>query len=174
MTKGFGPHTLLVSCLADDLGSEIERWRIERSVKPIPTKGNGNVVKKLQKDGDRLRKSGPVVAVIDKDKVGDLLTRAGSPAPGCIGGSVDGFHDKAPGDYELVLLVENVESLVSAALEALGEEPSREKPNPDERDRTLKRVDGTPSYRRAVRDKVPSFDRLVRRVASLLRPPPPP
>jgi hypothetical protein len=77
--------------------------------------------------------------------------------------------EDAEGDYELIFLIRNMETLLDAAHDALGESRFGGKPNPDQRDRVLHRIAwGSPQDRQRVRDACPSFDRLVVRVARAL------
>jgi hypothetical protein len=159
ITRGFGPHDLLVSCVADEL--RCARDAIKRHIDSVPKKGNRNVVKALKQDLDKLSR-GPVCAVIDRDKILDLWPAAQRP-PGCLTGISGALHREAQGSYELILLIDNVETLVAACCHALGISEPASKPSPDERDRLLQRVAwGDTSARRAVREAVPSFDRLVK------------
>ena len=163
----FGPDLLLRACVADDLGTSPNR--LERYVVPQPRKGNGSVVKALRQDLERLVRSGPVFAVIDRDKVKQLVA-SGLDIPDCRAEICARFRAKAPGDYELVLLEDNMESLIAAACTAMGLEPPGKKPSPDERDRILARAAwATSPERRRVREVCPTFDRIVLRVAAALQ-----
>jgi hypothetical protein len=160
--KGFGPHELLLSCLADDLATD--RWHLVKLVESHPKKGNANVRKTLQKDGTRLASSGFVFAVIDRDKVRDLWEPM---PPDCMTGISTRFREDASGNYELVFLVDNVESVLGIVSGALGRLLPPGKPRPDDRDRILAEVAWAQATARAeVRERCPSFDRLVKRVAS--------
>lgn len=167
--KGFGPGELLVSCVADEL--ETDRARISKHVSSYPKKGNGNVRRALRQDLGLLIKHGPVIAVIDRDKVSELLNTLPSTPLGCNGALVKQFRAVTAGNYELVLLVENVETLVDAVVGALGADRPTTKPTPDERDRMLGRAAWSPS--RSIRDDIrgtcPSFDRVVKKVADACR-----
>lgn len=70
LTMGFGPHALLLACLVDKLG--VTRNDLDRVVVSAPKKGNGNVVRELKERLEKLAKSGPVVAVLDRDRIADL------------------------------------------------------------------------------------------------------
>jgi hypothetical protein len=163
--RGFGPHELLVSCVADELRRE--RKKVEKLVESHPKKGVGNVRKALQLNCQRLARHGPVLAVVDRDKIRELWKVPGPMPPDCIPGIAQRFREDAPGDYDLVLLVENVETLVDAAASALNRTPASGKPTPGERDRVLATVAwGDPRQRQQVRGRCPSFERLVMRVAA--------
>src|SRR5688572_20489274 len=112
--KRFGPHELLVACLTDELG-----YFPKRLVASHPKKGNGNVRLALSKDFARLAKSGPVLAVLDRDKIRDLW-RAQRPSD-CMTSISQTFRQDVPGNYDLVFLVSNVETLIEVACTALGE-----------------------------------------------------
>lgn len=158
--KHFGPGNLLAACVADHRG-EPGPWSIRRLLHHEPKKGNGNVLLACREyDGS----DGPVIAVLDEDRVRDLLGLAGSA---CIREIRAEFDARCP-HVELCLLRENIESLVSAAR---GEEPPLlRKPAPDERDRVLNGVAfaAVPETRSRLIAAVPSFGRLVGRVVRLL------
>lgn len=162
-SRGFGPHELLLTCLSDEL--RIDRAGLKQSVASHPHKGNTSLRKALQSNIGRLRKSGPVLAVVDSDQLHDLWPPK-PPPPTCISGRVARFRQDAAGDYELVLLVKNMETLIEAACKATHQRVAKGKPKPDERDALLARaVWGTTDVRQAIRAGCPSFDRLVTRVA---------
>lgn len=162
--QGFGPHDLLVSCVADDLQCAPEA--LKGTVVPVPKKGNGNVMRALEQDLDKLRRSGPVCAVLDRDKAPELWP-AGQRPPACLSGIRTAVSERARGDYELVLLIENMETLVEACCRAMMTDMPRAKPSPDTRDQILRKlVWSEPESRTNVRNAVPSFDRLVRWVTS--------
>ncbi len=168
LAKGFGAHTLLLACLVDLGVAREDLPRIEAHAK----KGNSNVRKALRTDGARLAKAGPVYAVLDRDKIRELWKPGPMPAD-CKQAIAEQFKLDAPGEYDLVFLEQNIESLLRAALESMASEVPEApwKPNPDERDRILSRVAwATARERDEVRRRCPSFDRLVTRVAAKLRP----
>jgi hypothetical protein len=162
--KGFGPHELLVSCVADEL--RCTRDGVKHCVIPAPRKGNGNVIRALKQDLDKLSRSGPVCAVLDRDQAVNLWPAGSRPAT-CLSGIRAAVAGLAPGDYELILLDTNVETVVTACCGALGSVAPVSKPSPDERDRILTRAAwSAASTRASVRSAVPSFDRLVRWIAN--------
>ena len=166
--KGFGPHELLVSCLADELATEAST--LKKRVRSHPKKGNAKVLADLKLNAARLRNSGPLFAVIDRDKVRKLWSAADAPTD-CLSGLGKHFHRDAPGDYELVFLIQNVESLLDIAADVLGEAKLRSKPSPDERDGLFQRCTSvTSEVRLRIRQGCPSFERLVQLVAKALRP----
>jgi hypothetical protein len=164
--KRFGPHDLLVSCAADEL--QCARDEIENYIVSAPKKGNGTVISALQQDAKKLSRSGPVCAVIDRDKVQELWP-AGQRPPACLSGIRRALAAKAPGNYELVLLIDNMETIIEACCQATRSDMPRSKPSPDTRDRILRKIAwGDASARASVRGTVPSFERLVQWVASQL------
>lgn len=165
--KGFGPHELLVSCVADEL--QRARDDLKKLIVSVPRKGNGNVMHALQRELDKLRNLGPVCAVLDRDQAVNLWPAGSRPAT-CLSGIRAAVADLAPGGYELILLDANVETLVTACCRALGSGAPVSKPSPDERDRILARATwDAPRVRALVRDAVPSFERLVQWVSRNLR-----
>lgn len=167
-TKGYGPTTLLVACLADTL--KWERKEIETKLSGVPLKGAGNVIKTLCKDGAKIRDSGPLVAVIDRDKVFDHL-RQPKPATNCMQLVRKSIITQAQGlACEIVFLIDNMESLLSACCNALGKDFPGSKPTPDDRDSLLSQVAwSTPDIRDQVAASCPSFARLVRCIAEKLK-----
>lgn len=168
--RGFGPHELLLSCLADELA--IPREVLRDHVSSHPKKGVGNVRSALRRDLERLTKSGPVLAVVDWDQVHDLWKDAKPRPPRCKTGLTDRMRQDAPGDYELVFFEQNIETLIHAVCRATGRDVPTSKPKPDLRDRILARVvwHETEHKRREIRDACPSFDRIVAKTAARLRP----
>jgi hypothetical protein len=170
VAKGFGPHELLLSCLVDDLG--LPRELLLQRVNSLPKKGRDNLRTALQHEFRRLARYGPVLAVIDKDKARDLWKgRAQPPSPPCMSGMVARLHEDAPGDYDVVFLEENMETLVDVVCKANGQPLPSIKPRPDRRDQLLMPAAwASASVRHAIRSGCPSFDRLVSRVGRHLRP----
>ena len=172
LAKGFGPHELLVSCLADDLqpdGAALQRYEVEASVESTPMKGNGKVLRTLKSDLARLRRRGPVVAVLDRDRILDYWQPGQRPAA-CLTAIRRAIFADAPGDYELVLLSENVETLMQACCDATSTTMPLGKPSPDERDNILGRAAWAhAAVRTQVRAAVPSFERLVSKVREQVR-----
>lgn len=167
--QGFGPHELLLSCLADDLGSP-RAWLHER-VKSIPKKGRDNLRKALQHEFRRLERFGPVLAVIDKDKARDLWKGRALPPPACMSGMTARLHEDAPGGYDVVFLERNVDTLVNVACEAMGQPIPTSKEKPNRRDQLLLPAAWAAfPVRQMIRASCPSFDRLVNRVGRHLRP----
>lgn len=117
--KSFGPHELLLACVADDL---------------------------------------------DRDQLHDLWP---TPSPSCRSGITARFRQDAEGDYDLVLLERNMETLIEITCQILGRHvPPKD---PDERDRVLLTAvwppSGTTDIRQTIRHSCPSFARIVARVA---------
>ena len=148
------------------------RALVKPCVLPVPMKGNGNVIRALQQDVSKLSRSGPVCAVLDRDKAPELW-RVGERPPACLSGIRTAVAAKAPGDYELVLLIENMETIIEACCQATRMDRPRSKPSPDLRDRILGKLAwGDADARTSVRNAVPSFHRLVKWVTTRLTPGP--
>lgn len=172
LVKGFGPHVLLVSCVADALrvGGEDRfelRRRIDRLLQSIPKKGNGNVLRAAKDEVGHLLRHGPVFVVVDRDQIHTLC-----PSPtNCMSGFAQSFRGKAPGNYDLVFLDKNVETLFVQS-RTLCNGPSHEgKPNINLRDQELGKLasDVYDSQRAHLLQRVPSFNRLVDRVATAVK-----
>ncbi len=163
--RDFGPHALLVQCLADRTGRSPNR--IEGLVAAIPTKGNSKLLSQLSGPGHRALDRGPVYAVFDDDRVRDLVRL---PPAACKSEVLAQVRRQAGADIDIVLLQANVETLVRACFDALNE------PAPDSlhshpvRDRILNRMawTGSPDQRRRMLEACPSFERLVTRVQARL------
>lgn len=162
---GFGPHELLLACVADRLG--YKHGQLSKRVYARPAKGNSNVLKRLKTDGARLEKAGPVFAVVDRDKIADLWRSPGAKPLACMSELAKRFRQDAAGRYELVFLIDNVESLIEASLGNFPEGGMLKKPKPAERDRILGKIAfGDRSQRELLLQRVPSFARLVERVGN--------
>lgn len=174
--RDFGPHQLLVSCLHDEgLADQTTlfqgRPQILQRLHPFVVKGNGNLKRTCQAPDRALQSFAQRVAIFDSDRLRQLLGAA-YPAPACtlairraLGEpqSPDGVRAGAP---HVVLLVDNIESLLRAC-----DAQWSGKPTPLERDRLLRPFWTTSdrSPRDTLRQRVPSWDYLVRHVAGLLR-----
>lgn len=156
---GFGPHELLLACVADELGRNVQT--LARILRPLPKKGNTKILEALKESFAELRDRGSVCAVIDRDRIRDCWKA--SPCSDCIGGICARIRADALGDYYLVLLVRNMETLTRASSALLGDAAPTVKPTPSERDAVLRRLAfGDARLRAALRTQVPSFERLVR------------
>jgi hypothetical protein len=169
VAKGFGPHELLVACLADEL--EMPREQLHGRISSLPKKGRDKLREALKHELRRFARLGPVLAILDKDKVRDFWKGQAPPAPACMSGMTSRIHEDVPGDYDIVFIERNVDTLVDVVCEATGHGIPLGKQRPDRRDQLLTRaVWAGPPVRQAVRAACPSFDRLVMRVAAHLRP----
>jgi hypothetical protein len=167
--KLFGPNQVLVACVADELGRSYSE--VKNSIDGHPKKGAGQLTTGLQRDLPGLG-IWPLGVVFDRDKVLDLWRDGDRPAA-CMSGICEAIRARAPGDYVIVLLRDNMETLVNAAGTVLGLASVRK--SRDERDRILQRLafDGTFEQRRRLREKVVDFDRLVVWTARILSTPEP-
>lgn len=167
--KGFEAGKLLEACLCDRRELPVgTRLAIEH----LPKKGNGAVIAAMKREFGRLGKLGPVLAVLDRDRIHGLWAK--DPPTNCIlGVRTRIVQDCDDGGWresrDIVLLVDNMESLVDACLQARQRGKLHEKPNPDERDRWIGAVVwGDPPTRKRVLELCPSFARLVDRVDAVL------
>ncbi len=154
----FGLHNLLLRCICDEL-DETNLWELGKRIKGNPKKGDSGVIRALKTDGRRLLNSGGLLALLDDDKI---RIKFGMNDVRCKKLVADKLRDMAPGS-DVVLLVENTESLLKACVELTGGAWSGEKPGPAERDAIFNKFAHgyTPGLRKQLRDKVRSFDRLV-------------
>jgi hypothetical protein len=148
--------------------SRSARSLYRRQISSLSEKGVGNVIKKLRQDLPKLTKTGPVFAVIDRDKAREIWKT--DPPADCMTAIRERIRKEATsGDYELVFLVQNMESLIDACDDGFRSRLGGRKPTPDERDSILGRVAWeTPSRLPSILKNCPSFERLVIRVVNAL------
>ncbi len=174
----FGPHLLLVECVLDDLreaGHDVpDRYTVARHhLLANPKNGNANVKREFLSNGALLTRDGStLVAVYDLDRVDRLIEDPAARARCCKREMRDclrgGAHALATG--RVYFLDANTESLLAAACAVLGRGWTG-KPHPAERDNLLQAlVAEGPQARATVRQRVPSFDYIVRKVTELALP----
>jgi hypothetical protein len=165
--EGFGPHALALACVADDTG--VDRWDLRAALVDNVRNNREAVLRSVREQAEALSGSAArIVVLLDHDGV-----RRGKgvelPAGACKTAVLEAVQALWAGSRHLivVLLEENVEDLVWHAARALGkplERPISHSPNV--RDPPLQAAAAHPD--RAVRDRIrqglPSFDRLVRRL----------
>jgi hypothetical protein len=159
----FGPHVLMRACVADRLGRSPWDSELKSLLEPNPRKGNGNVMKQLELNGVGLLGYGPVLALLDRDRMHTLLGLAG----GCCRGAIlETMRRTVPDAVEIVLLDANVETLLDACQRAFGEPVLSAKPSPEGCDGILRKAAaaGDVAVRADVLGRVPSFKRLVDKV----------
>ena len=171
VSRGFGPHELLVAYVAAKLGRD--RREVNSQISSVPKKGAGNVIKALQKDLTKLTKTGRVFAVIDRDKSREIWKPAPLPV-NCMTAIRKRIAEYvASSEYDLVFLVQNMESLVDACDAGARSRLGGRKPTPDERDLILAKAawDAPTTPKPNVLSNCPSFARLVDRVGAALSSP---
>ena len=163
--KSFGPHALLLACIADEM--ETDRWSLGKRVVAVPKKGDSKLRAALERDAVGASHSGPVVFVFDDDHVREVL---GLSRGACKRKVLETAAAHCEQPIEIVLLENNVEDLLTACLEAMGKPAPASKPNPNDRDAVFQSIAAEDrSARERVRAVVPSFDRLVRYVRACLQ-----
>lgn len=160
--KNFGPHVLVLACVADQ--TQCERELLSRHVDGLPRKGVG----KLLADCAMpllLDAYAHVLAVVDDDKVRDHLRL---PRTACKT-QVREAMEAGP-CLHAVLLVRNLETVLDSATSVLGRRPLARKPTPLERDGILLHLayQGLPEQRIQLLEQVPSLKYLVTKLAGLL------
>lgn len=174
----FGPHLLLVECILDDLRAEghdpPDRFTVARHhVLANPKNGHANVKREFLQNGALLTRDGSsLVAVYDLDKVDRLIDDVAIKSRRCKRAMRECLRGgpEAPTAGWVYFLNANTETLLDAARRILGR-PSAGKPRPAERDSILQALIAQgPEARAALRERVPSFDYIVRKVAELARP----
>lgn len=164
--KSFGLHNLLLQCVCDEMDG-VTWWELRRRIEGHPKKGDAGVIRALEVDGRHLLDSGHLIALVDDDKI---RRRLGLENGSCRKIVADGIRNKAPG-CDVVLLVTNTETLLKSCEQLLGGTLSSEKPDPVTRDRLFNKFANatTTAQRLRLRETVPSFDRLVKRVLDWYR-----
>ena len=153
----YGPHSLLLACVADKLGCN--RWdpRLKTGVQASPKKGDSKLRAALAEDVPRLSNCGGVAFVFDLDHVRDCF---GLPSTSCLRTVLEAIKQDASVRFQVVLLDRNTETLVKACADALRLPCPCKKPV--ERDRILNRAAAADvSVREKILDDCPSFRRLV-------------
>jgi hypothetical protein len=168
----FGPHVLVCACIADRrrvagaVGTSA--WNIQQLTDPRPQKGNAS----LLAAADRLA---PVhrtlVIVIDTDRTPVALGLPRNAPPDQVKHAIEArFAGKSSSMPIVCPLVRNMETVVEAAAEVLGESPPVRK-KPLDRDRRLLRLASKedPAARERLLELVPSFGRLVAQLDEVLK-----
>jgi hypothetical protein len=174
----FGPHNLLVRCVADDLSRHgvhaVEFYALRREMLVgRPMNSNSKVQAECARISKTLARNGSiVVALYDFDKVHRLIPSVG--ARRCKGEMRNALRQQsdAPDSLRVYFLDRNVETLTTATARLLGV-TLRGKPKPAERDGLLNPIalaEGVEACDRRshVRSEVQTFDYVVRRVAELV------
>ena len=166
--RDFGPHTLLLACIADDLGYPFGKFPQAERVRASPKKGCNKLLAELKLNLKRLLDDGQLCAVFDRDQA-HRLWGSDKQVARCRSSLLAKIKNEAPGAYDVVFLEQNVETLYVACCNALGLASGTSKPDPVTRDEVLSKVAfRQPELRAKVRADVPSFDRLVRKVGELV------
>jgi hypothetical protein len=158
--NNYGPHMLMLSCVADRLGRD--PWGLRQHVRAIPKKGDSKLRDALREEGALLARCGPLLVMFDADRVRACY---GLPSQACKRSVLDKINEQATGKPILVLLERNMEDVVTACCQALLQPSPQHQPTPSERDAILhKTVAAGKDARDRVLQSVPSFERLVRAV----------
>lgn len=158
--KRFGPHVLLIACLEDDL--KTSRRDLEDVIKAVPKKGDGNLRIALRRD---IGRQGPAVALFDHDR---CRAAFGLQKSACKSQVLAAAQELAP-SVRLVLLEQNVESLIATACRVMGDSVPISKPTPLQRDEILQKLAWLDAkLRLKLRRELQSFDRLVQRVLEVV------
>ena len=175
-TKEFGPHKLVRRCVADDLGRDL-RLLGDHVLTGRPCAGNSNVRKLCREQlGLLAGRDGVVVAVYDRDKLGDLEPTANACTKGFVGALTQGCEP--PDRLRCVLLERNLETVLEVLRDVRPDllapadwKEAIEDKNPTQRDRALgaASVERHLAVRAALRAKMPSFDYLIVKIAKELR-----
>jgi hypothetical protein len=174
-TGDFGPHEFFLGCVADHTGESV--WSLKSNVRAVPVRGVGNLLRHLRKI-DQLDAlipgGGPVLAVIDQDRVRDHYKAGTGKATTEVEQQIT-QECSAPVRLTVVLLERNLESVVEAMRDCGEREhdllQDALRKNLNERDKLFKRV-GLDATRRGIRDcvraRLPGVERIVQRIAAAL------
>ena len=163
--RSFGPHVLVLACLADRL--QRPREHLEHHIDAHPCKGIGRLLA-LCREPLLADRHAVIFAVCDDDRVREHLKL---PATAC---KLEVRETVAAGlgspRLQTVLLARNLETVLAAVLHVLGLDPIADKPSPLKRDGILLRLayKGTPDQRLALLQRVPSFAYLVDRLTGTI------
>jgi hypothetical protein len=160
--KNFGPHLLVLACVSDRTGRDL--FELSKRIDAYPCKGRDAVLTQL-----KMRSPNPLLgAELDDDRIREpLRLRADATRELVISTIRARVNDQAA---RVVLLVENMETLISAVCQVTRQTLPPGKPRPDERDEFLKRATfGATEIRNAVLAAMPSFRELVDLAEQLLR-----
>lgn len=173
LSREYGPHELVKSYLADVLAIDRYDRRLKDDLVPIPCKGDSNLLKQIQRNGERLiRNGGWVIAVFDADKLHRLVDLDAAACKKALTGAVD---ERGPSIERLsvVLLEDNLETLFER-LKELAEHELRcdwqaviERKRHAERDRILTSLARDPQrdgLRRQLVQQMPSLAYLMCKV----------
>ncbi|MCC6785538.1 MAG: hypothetical protein IT457_21985 [Planctomycetes bacterium] len=171
----FGPHELLLGCVADELGRRLHDLRKE--IVAIPMNGVAKLLAALT-DAERWQRvaprGAPLLALIDSDRIRDHVPPEIREHAGVEAWIRARFSE--PARLTVILLDRNLETVI-AAIRDCGEAEvqlveSALRKDLNARDRLLGKL-GADSDRRALRDcvrgAVPSFERAVAAATDALR-----
>ena len=168
--RNFGLHNLVLASLAPDQPT-VPLHNLRHQVVGIPKKGDNKLKRDLEQDLARLCNRGPVVAVFDNDKIRRLLNLDKQACKRDVLNALERCFE-AGGNAAIVLLEQNAEDLLRASCQVLNREYPGKKPTPPERDRILNQAAGGSSGDLdRIRQAMPSFDRLIRKIGDLLHNP---
>jgi hypothetical protein len=163
----FGPHAFVLACVSDRTG--VDRWTLGSRCKPVPLKGNGNLLRVCREELEqRAPQGGPVFAIFDHDRITELLQLESGACKAAIVEAVRRTATSAD-RLRVVLLFENIETALEALTECLPgdtervHEAVRTKDRNERDDLFIKAADhGSEDGRARVLARVPSLERLVR------------
>jgi hypothetical protein len=163
-TTQFGPHELLMSCVADAL--DVPRRDLRDRLRAIPLKGDSNLLANCHRRTAAIAPRGePVVALFDDDKIRRLLKLPASTSKQDVAMNV---LTQSRAEWQLVvwLLQDNIDTLVEAAASCIGRPPGAK--SPTARDRILLSIAWGPREQRdGLGRLVPSFACFVKGVSRL-------
>lgn len=163
----FGPHELLKRCVKKKL--DVKNYSKLGTLVPIPKKGDGNLKKTLKQDGARLSNSGPLIAVFDMDKVRRCYNLDTNACKTMILNKIYLDSELSRQQLTVVLLDRNLESLLDCICQLLGQS-SPTKKDLNRRDIICSDMQMAGDDKlNSLQSLMPSFGRLVEKVAQTLR-----
>jgi hypothetical protein len=162
--KQYGPHKLLLACVAEHLSKD--HWYLDKQIVALPKKGNGSLKKTLEsKVLQRLVNCEPVIAVFDDDEVRPLYGLSASACKSEVLGRINPIEL-----VEIILLEQNIEYLIRICCEIVNKPIPYDKPTPSQRDKILNSIANNPSVQlQIIQDRMSSFGRLVQKTICFYR-----
>jgi len=165
-TKEFGPHNLVLACVADRTHQTI--WQIKRLFDGRPMGGDSKVVKESSRVDIIAPDCHPVVMLLDDDKIRRHLGLASGAASDDVAAAIRA-NCSEPDKLHIFLLTRNVDDLVQVAARSTDWKGEIKK-KPVVRDRILNKAayNVNAAQRALIQEEVPGLADLVEFLVSLI------
>lgn len=159
--NNFAPHLLALQCVLDERPHLARNARVlQLRAEAHPTRGVDKLLSKAQHMVQR-----PLLAVPDNDRVREHLGLESATTDEQV---LAALRSRCPSAH-FVLLERNLDDAVRHAAIVLSREVPPGKPSPEQRDRVLQQlISATPLERGHFLDRMPSFRKVVEKLAELL------